>query len=168
MIRLDLNECGSFRVCLYHTHCGLPDVRVETWVSLIYSLKSEGVQGKNWEPVLRKNSHCRLHTHTEHLWSRRKPGRGRKIKTDPGSTRRPSQARIKEDRTGLTWLTVNPWIFSPTWYCSALSQAFVLFHLHAPGWALLQLKKVIKVRRFAGKLTHRVQPHNENTVIWLR
>ena len=72
----------------------------------------------------------------------------------------------QEEHTGPTWLTVKPWIFSPTQYrSSALSQAVVLAHLHAPRLALLCLRKIIKVTWFAGRLANIIQQHNENTVM---
>lgn len=39
--------------------------------------------------------------------------------------------RIRQRRATLTCFTVKPWICSPTRYCSALSFAATLFHLHA-------------------------------------
>lgn len=65
-----------------------------------------------------------------------------------------------------TWLTVKPWILSPTRYCSARSQALVLPHLQAPRWALLHLRK--GVRWSAGRLANIIQQHNKNTAMWQR
>lgn len=148
------------------SHCVDCQVRNINEFGLLSKIRRSSRKG--WGPVLGKYFHWRLHTHTEHLlWSRRKPGRGGKMKTDLGCMWRPSQALIKV-RTGLTWFTVNPWIFSPTWYCSALSQALVLFHLHALGWALLQLHKAIEVSISYRKIGLTELGHIMKIVIWLR
>ena len=66
---------------------------------------------------------------------------------------------------GPTWLTVNPWSFSPTWYRSALSQAALLSHLHALRSALLRLRKVIKVRLICRKTGYTTQQHGKDVAV---